>query len=429
MPEVNKELDDSLRVISEGITKVQELCEDNSKNIRALDEEQIKKINVDVTKNIDKIADFEAKTVKFEEAIKSLEKIASRPKNTNDEACSSAKAAFLNYFRKGTIPALEEQEAVAHEIATKSILGGSQNDIAMLKKTLVEGNNPDGGYWLREEFANFTVDRLFETSRMRQIANVMTITGESIQIIVDDNEAEGQWVGEVDARPETATPQIGKNTIFAHELAANPKASQRMLDDAGFDIETWLMNKVADIFGRMENTAFVTGDGSKKPRGFLDYPAWAVPGTYQRNALEQLDSGTNGTFDGDNLIDLQNSLLEGYQPNAVWTMQRALWADVMKAKDSTGQYLLNPLVLAQGAARILLGAPVLFFADMPAAATDSLSIAYGDFRKGYTILDRIGIRVLRDPYTNKPFVLFYTTKRVGGDVTNYQSIKILKLAA
>lgn len=428
MPEMTKEVDELLGKISKGIENVQELCDRNGKRIQEMDDQQISKISDDVTKSMDKIADIEAKSQKFEGALLNLEKIAARPKNAKDESCSVGKAEYLNYLRKGTDLSIEVQEAVAHEIATKQFLGASQLKIEIYKKELVEGRNPDGGYWLRPELANFTIDRVFETSRMRQIASVLTISGESLEIIVDDDEAEGEWVGEVDVRNETGTPQIGVNKIFAHELSAKPKASQRMLDDAGFDVEAWLGNKVADIFSRMENTSFVVGNGAKKPRGFLDYPAWSSIETYERNALAQLNSGTSAAFDGDDVIDLQNLLLEDYQLNAVWVMNRKTWPAIMKLKNSQGDYLLNPLILAQGAAKILLGNPVLFFADMPIEAANSLSVAYGDFRKGYTILDRIGIRILRDPFTNKPYVVFYTTKRVGADVTNYDSIKILKLA-
>lgn len=429
MTEVTKEMDVHLREISEGIKSVQEVADRNTAE-SAIDKEQIKRISDANVDALEKLADIEAKNVKFEEALTSLEKIAARPGNGKEvEGICAAKSDFLKYLRRGDAPSLEVQKVIANEIAQKKILGGTTSEIEMMKKSLVEGNNTEGGYWLRQEFADFTVDRLFETSRMRQISRVQTIAGESLQIIVDDDQAEGEWVGETEDRAETATPSIGKNTIYAHELSAFPKASQRMLDDSGFDLEAWLMEKVTDIFGRMENTAFVTGNGAKKPRGFLDYPAWADPTVYQRKALARQVGSVSASFNGDDLIKLQNQLIEDYQPNAVWTMNRRTWETVMTAKTTNGDYLLNPLMLAQGAAKVLLGQPVMFFADMPVSASGSLSVAYGDFRKGYTILDRIGIKVLRDPYTLKPFVAFYTTKRVGGDVTNYQSIKVLQLGA
>ena len=161
----------------------------------------------------------------------------------------------------------------------------------------------------------------------------------------------------------------------------------------------------------------------------MSHAAWAVNGTYERNKIEQIVSGTSAVVKADGLISLQNALLEAYQPNAKFLMKRATFGAVSKLKDGTGAYLLNPMMLPQGATMVLLGKPVIFADDIAAIAANSLSIAYGDFQKAYTIVDRMGIRVLRDPYTTKPFIKFYTTKRVGGAVTNYQALKIQKLAA
>lgn len=426
---LNTEIETQLETIVKGISNVQEVCDRNSQRIDALDQEQVQKINSDVTKNIDEVNAIKAKAEKLESDIKNMEKSLSRPYNGKEQDVTKAKSEFLKYLRKGVVPTHEVQEEIAEFYAKKVCLGGDSESIKIAKKSLVEGNNPDGGYWIRPEISDMTIDRIFETSPMRGLANIMTIAGESVQLIIDDNEADADWVGEVDARPETNTPRIGEKEIFAHEMYANPAISQRLLDDAGFDVENWLQTKVSDRFARLENTAFVVGDSSKKPRGFLDYPAWADVDVYERAALAQLDSGANGSFSADNLITLQNKLLEFYQGNATWVMKRDTFTDVMTLKDSENQYLLNPSIIAQGATKVLLGRPVVFFDDMPEVATDALAIAYGDFSVGYTIVDRIGIRVLRDPYTNKPFVRYYTTKRTGGDVTNYQAIKILKLSA
>lgn len=427
--DLEKQIETKLESIASGIASVQEICDRNTKQITAIDEEQITKINNVVTKNIDAINEIKAKDEKIAASIKNIETTLARPTNAKEADISEAKIEFLRYFRKGIKPSQSVLEEIASVYAKKICLGGDETAIQLETKSLVEGNNPDGGFWIRPEIASFTVDRIFETSPMRNIASVITIGTESIDIIVDDNQATGDWVGEVDPRPETDTPQIGLNSIFAHELAAFPAISQRMLDDAGFDIEAWLQRKVTDIFMRKENTAFVVGDGSKKPRGFLTYPAWSNVNVYERNKIAQLVSSTSASFESDDFISLQNLLLEGYQSRAVWTMQRATFGEVMKLKTIDGQYLLNPAIIAEGANQILLGKRVMFFDDMPAIAADALAVSYGDFEVGYTIVDRIGIRILRDPFTNKPFVNFYTTKRVGGDVTNYQSIKILKLAA
>jgi HK97 family phage major capsid protein len=422
---------EKLDTVIEGVVKAQEVASRNEKRIDALDNEQIKKINDDVTANLDELNTIKAKQEEQDKVLKSIEELVSKPKNASieQEVSAEAKSEFGAYLRRGTVPTEKSFEEYANAYVTKAYSATSVEK-ELMKKDLVVGNSENGGYLVYPEIANWLITRLFETSPMRQIATVRTVSAESLIIPIDDNEASAEWVGEIDSRSVTNTPAIGQLQIHTHELAAKPRASQKMLDDAAYNIEEWLQNKLVDEFSRMENTAFVVGDGSKKPRGFLDYPAWTTPGTYERFKVETLDSGTNGGFDDESFIDLQNSLLEEYQPNATWTMKRATFGEVMKLKDSQGQYLLNPMILSQGAEKILLGSPVVFFNDMGSfGVTDAKAVAYGDFRMGYTILDRMGIRILRDPYFDKPYILYYTTKRVGGDVTNYQSLKIMKLTA
>jgi HK97 family phage major capsid protein len=180
---------------------------------------------------------------------------------------------------------------------------------------------------------------------------------------------------------------------------------------------------------RTENTAFVLGDGSQKARGFLALPAWGAAGVYERFKLEQINSGVSASFTGDGVKALQNAVIEAYQPGSIFGIKRASFVQITTLKDGNGAYLLNPLSLAQGDDKILLGKPVVFMDDIPAIAADALAMVYGDFSVGYTVVDRIGFRVIRDEVTAKPFVLFYTTKRTGGDVTNYEALKIQKLAA
>ena len=187
--------------------------------------------------------------------------------------------------------------------------------------------------------------------------------------------------------------------------------------DAGFNIEEWLAGKVTRRLTREENLAFVTGDGSQKPKGFLSLPAWAVNGTYERGAIEQISSGAAGAFTGDGVKALQNSLIEEYQASAIFGLKRASFQQIITLKDGNGAYLLDPRSMKVGDTMTLLGKQVVFMDDMPAVAADSLSMVYGDFGVGYTIVDRIGFRVIRDEITQKGCVLFYTTKRTGGDVT------------
>jgi len=389
-----------------------------------------------------------------------LEKAMNRPgAGAGAKADEFAKwsTAMAGYIRKGHEPSgdLVEEMAVkySNEVAGsedsniirefKSANHSGEgfymlsNEDKLALKTLQVGVNPDGGYYVFPERANFTVDRNFETSPVRRVANVIQGTAESIEIVIDDNEnTSGGWVGEVDSRGDTATAQIGKLTIHAHEQFAQPKATQKFLDDAAINVEQWLRDKTDDIITRTENTAFVSGDGSQKPKGFLSYDAWTTAstpagakGVYERDAIEQIDSGTSGQVTFDGLVTMQGALKEVYQGPAVFMLQRSVWTAIRLLKDNEDRPLIDFNLLATGGGMNLLGKPVVFADDMQAPVADSLSVAYGDFGRGYTIYDRLGLRVLRDPYTDKPFVKFYTTKRVGGAVTNYEAIKLLKLTA
>jgi HK97 family phage major capsid protein len=293
-------------------------------------------------------------------------------------------------------------------------------------KALSVGSDPNGGYLVQPEMGGIIQTKVFETSPMRSLATVQTIGGLSYEYVIDNDEAGSGWVGETGTRSTTTTPTLGKITITAHELYANPKATQTVLDDASIDMEAWLAGKVAEKFARDEATAFVSGSGIAKPRGFLSYTAGTDITAEQ---IEQVVSGTSGAFTYDGLIDLQNALKEPYQANATFLVRRATNAYLMKLKDGQGHPIFNMTFDKNvGVQPTIMGKSVAFAADMPAVASSALAAAYGDFREGYLIVDRIGIRILRDPYSDKPYVAFYTTKRVGGAVKNFEAIKLQKLA-
>lgn len=337
---------------------------------------------------------------------------------------------MVSYLRDRKSLSPEVIEATSRALAGQTFHGISEERMSTEVKSLVAGSNPDGGYFIRPERSTKMIQRIFETSALRTLADVQSTNSSSVELIIDDEEADtGGWVGEVQARPGTGTPQINKLTITIHEQYANPRATQTMLDDAGFDIENWLAGKVTRKMSRVENTSFVLGDGSQKPRGFLTYNNWTAPGVYTRDAIEQINSGTSGSFTADGLKLAQNSLLEEYQGSAVWGMKRASFGGIITLKDGNGAYLLDPRSMKIGDDLTLLGKRVVFMNDMPDVAADALSAVYGDFSVGYTIIDRVGFRVIRDQYTQKPYILFYTTKRTGAAVTNYEALKIIKLAA
>lgn len=312
---------------------------------------------------------------------------------------SEYKKAFDSYLRKGMDAGLERLQT----------------------KALSVGSDPDGGYLVTPTMTQKIIKAIFETSPMRELASVETISSDSLDIIDDHNDVSSGWVSETASVSETTTAQIAKRNIPTFALYAQPKATQKLIDDAAIDIEAWLADKIADNFSRKENTAFISGDGVSQPRGILTYAAGTSWGQ-----IEQINSGTSATITTDGLVKIYYGLKDGYSKNATFLMNRTSMQAVRLLKDSTGQYLWQP-GLALGQPDTLMGVPVKAASDMPNAAANSLSVAVGDFKAAYQIVDRQGIQVLRDPFTEKPYVKFYTTKRVGGDVVNFDAIKLLKL--
>lgn len=368
-------------------------------------ESKITELAETVTKSLEQIQERTAK----------LEAVAERVGAGEGESDDNVKEAFVSFLRKGDSITPAERDVLVN--ATK---GMSTDD------------NPNGGYLVPAQAAGVINGQIFETSPLRRIASVMSTSAKSATFDLDDDEASARWEGEGGSSGETDTPKLGKIEIVARKMEAEPAITTELLQDAAVDVESWLSGKVADKFSRLENTAFVNGSGPLQPRGFLTYSAWTTPGTYQRNALEQIVNGSTSKPTIDGLIDLQGSLKEDYQARAAWVMKRSTLVAIMKLKGTEHYHFLNlqPSVGPQGnvLGMEMLGKPIVLLNDMPAVASNSLSIGYGDFSRGYRILDRVGISVLRDQYTTKGKVKFYTTKRVGGAVTNFEAIKLLKFA-
>lgn len=336
-----------------------------------------------------------------------------------ENAASLCDAKFYSAYRSGLEKVLRQGEA-AHLLPEE-------------KAAMEVGSDPNGGYLVTPAIQGRIVKLQYETTPMRQLANVVTISADRLEGDNDLDEADASWVGEKETRSDTDTPETGEWEIVAHELYAQPKATQKLLDDAAIDLEAWLAEKVASKFSRKENTAFVAGTGVKQPRGFLDHTMSAnAPSASSWQQIEITNSGASAAFaasnPGDKLIDLVSDLKSQYLANAKWLMARLTLAAARKLKDGQGNYLWQP-DFSQGPRGTLLGFPVVTGEDMPALAANSLSLAFGDFKEAYTIVDRIGIRVLRDPFTDKPNVRLYTTKRVGGDMVNFEAIKVMKFAA
>jgi HK97 family phage major capsid protein len=312
-----------------------------------------------------------------------------------------------------------------------------------IRAAMQVGSDPDGGYWVPTQRMAEIIKRLYETSPMRQVSDVLSITGDSVTWPVDVNDATtGGFVGETEARTETASQQVGEQTLYMREQYAMPKVTQKLLDMSTLDVEGWLSGKIADKLTRVENTRFVTGTGVKDPRGWLDYAAAALTtddGTRAWGKLQYVATGAAGGFpnvsgsvanDPDALITIASKLKPPYRAGSVWAMNRGTEAAIRKLKDSQGRYFIDmgdPRGTFTGFS--IGGFPIVTMEDMPAIASNSYSVAFGNFRVGYQILDGRGIRILRDNLTQKGFVLFYTTKWTGGDVINFDAIKLLKFAA
>lgn len=288
----------------------------------------------------------------------------------------------------------------------------------------------DGGYLVDPATAAQIVGVLRSSASLRTVANVVQVESGAFDVLVDHTDIGSGWASETGASAETGTPQVDRISIPLHELAALPKASQRLLDDTAFDVEGWLAQRIADKFSRAEAAAFVNGDGIEKPTGFLRYPkvdndlfAWGSLGYVPTGAAADFSSSDPA----DAIVDVVYALGARYRANATFVMNSKTAGAVRKMKDADGRFLWSDGLAAGEPAR-LMGYPVLIAEDMPDIAAGAFAIAFGDFRAGYTVAERPDLRILRDPFSAKPHVLFYATKRIGGDVSDFAAIKLLKFA-
>lgn len=300
-------------------------------------------------------------------------------------------------------------------------------------KTLSVGSDPDGGYFVTPDTSGRVVKKVYETSPIRQYADVQTISTDALEGIEDLGEAGVGYAGEHSTSGDTTTPQVGEWKIPVFDLDTEPKATQKLLDDAAVDIEAWLADKVAKKFGRFENREFATGSANKI-RGFMGgYDTAADSGSgVTWGTIGHVVTGVDGDFaasvKGDKLIDLMGLLKDEYLVGAAWFTRRSVITAIRKFKDGQSNYLWQPSFVA-GVPETIMGYPVARMEDAPALATGSLSLAFGNLKEAYQVVDRQGIRVLRDPFTAKPYVKFYTTKRTGGGVVNFEAIKLMKFSA
>lgn len=356
---------------------------------------------------------FEVERKQFNMALRvdAVTKGRALPAEVDAVGYAAYKSAFFALARTGNIEQLAEGE----------------------RKALSAGSDPDGGYMLPASTIGRVVAKVYEQSIMRQLADVQTIGTDAIEGLIDNDEAAAGWVSETGTRSESATPIVGKWRLEAHEMFAAPRATQKLLDDAAMDLEGWLAAKVADKFARVEGTAFWNGTGTGQPRGLATYTTAATADSSRAwGTFEHVVTGTNGAFNatskGDVIYDLIGAFKDQYLQSATFVMRREVRTAIRKLKEATtDRYLWEPSLQA-GVPDRLNGYPVQIDQYMPALATNSLSLALGDFRQAYSIVDRMGVRTLRDPYTAKPYVIFYSTRRVGGGAVNFEAVKFLKFS-
>jgi HK97 family phage major capsid protein len=383
--------------------------EANDERLGQLEKRSADVVTEEKVERINKALDAQKRTIDELMLAAARPALGGETKTANDRATRERKAAFDTYVRKGDASSFHSLELKAMSV----------------------GSNPDGGYVVPLEIEQ-TIDRvLAKVSPIRAIATVRQIGGNVYRKPISINDPGTGWVAETDARPQTSTPTLAALDFPAMELYAMPAATQTLLDDAQVDIESWLASEVQIVFAEQEGAAFINGNGTTQPKGFLSYTNVA-DGSWSWGNIGYIATGAAGAFGASNpsdqLVDLCYTPKQAYRANATWVMNRKTEAAIRKFKDSTGNYIWAP-GLAAGQPATLFGFPVAVAEDMPDITGNAYAIAFGDFARGYLVVDRVGIRVLRDPYSAKPYVLFYTTKRVGGGVQNFEAIKLLKFAA
>ena len=349
-----------------------------------------------------------------------------------EERLTMLNAKTMSYGR----PALSAQAEVEapHKKAFNAYLRNGDDDglrgLSLEGKALSTNVVADGGVLVDPQTADRIRSMLLATSSLRTVANVVQVDAISYDVLIDRSEVGSGWAQEVPATVETATPLLERISIRLHELAAMPKASQRILDDSAFDVEGWLAEKIATRFIRAEAAAFINGDGIDKPKGIM-LPPKIANASWTWGNLGFVTTGAAADFAATNaadcLINLVYALGADYRANATFLMNSRTTAAVRRLKDSTGRFLWVD-GLQEGEPARLMGYRVLIAEDMPDIGASTFPIAFGDFRAGYTIAERPDLRILRDPFSAKPHVLFYANKRVGGDVTDFSAIKLLRVS-
>lgn len=370
------------------------------------------------------------------EHTKQLEEIKANKSGADQEAKLQKINADLDRLQKETEDAHTKIASAQMGAGGKALRDKEYTDSfnAHMRKgdvqaALNKGTADEGGYLTPVEWDRTITDKLREESPMRQLAQVQPTSKAGWKKLFNMGGTGSGWVGETAARPETATPVLAELGFGHGEIYANPAATQQILDDAEINIEAWLASEVQAEFAEQEGVAFISGDGVNKPAGILTYvTGGSNAAKHPFGAIKAINSGAAADISSDAVLDLIYGLPKKYRQGAQFLTNNLTIAKVRKLKDGQGNYLWQPSAQA-GQPATLHGYGLAEDENMPDVAANALPILFGDFKRGYLIIDRMGIRVLRDPYTKKPYVLFYTTKRVGGGVQNPECLRALQVAA
>ncbi len=348
-----------------------------------------KEKNMDLELITKQINNIDGKIELFNQKLNNLDTIITRPEMPLVEDVRQ-KSHFNNYLRSG--------------------------DLGNLVQKSLNSGEGDGNVLIVPSLYHSIINQINAKSPMRQLASIETISTNALDIVIEDGKFSSGWVGEITERPDTLTPKLLQHRIFVHELYAQPKASQALIDDSSMRIETWLTDKLRDSFMYAENDAFINGDGNKKPRGILSKD-------HKKIEIINVEGGINPA----KLLDMINMLGEEYLPNATFMMNRSTLSEIQKLQDNDGRFIWQQS-LSDSFKQTIFGIPVVCCSEMEPIKQNSIGIILADFKSAYKIVDREGINIMRDPYTDKPFVKFYAIKRVGGDVVNQKAIKFAKFA-
>ena len=380
----------------------------------------------------DVLSTFEAFKDANDERLDQIEKRMSADVLTSEKVDRINKALddLTLKSRRSPIGGDVKAEPTEHKRAFDSYVrkGESHGLAAIESKAMSVGSGQDGGYLVPAEVEAAIGRLLSKASPMRMIADVRQVSATTYQKPFNTNGASAGWIGEAGSRPQTNSATLAQLQFPTMELYAMPAATQALLDDSIVNLDEWIAREVEVVFAEQETDAFLNGDGITRPKGILAYPkvaqsAWTWGNTgYIPTGVAGGFATTNPT---DKIVDLIYTLKASYRQNARFMLSRATQAQVRKFKDAQGNYLWQPAATVDGSS-MLLNFPVVESEYMPDIATDSFALAFGDFKRGYLIVDRVGIRMLRDPYSTKPYVLFYTTKRVGGGMQDFDAIKLMK---